>query len=100
MRLSYDKAFIEKKMAGGMEIMGAACMKMKDRIMIKVGQVWREVDKRVDGRLVEVVEFHDTGLPRNVKIKSLATQRHTWASESRFNGKTSGYELFKDVVGE
>ncbi|MCW2477725.1 hypothetical protein [Candidatus Symbiopectobacterium sp. NZEC135] len=62
---------------------------------IKVGQIWKEQDKRFD-RQIEVVEYHNFG-GRNVKIKNVKTGRHTWASEERFNGKYLGYILVKDI---
>lgn len=64
---------------------------------IKVGQIWKERDNRFH-REVEVVEYIDNGLPRNVKIKNLKNNRCTWASDVRFDGKSMNYVLVKDVV--
>ena len=68
-------------------------------IEIKVGQVWEEVDPRLN-RKVRVMEVRD-GEIKSVKIANHMGDndnvgRATWASKTRFNGKRGGYRLIKD----
>lgn len=68
--------------------------------MIKVGQIWREVDPRFN-RYIQVLEATD-GVVRPIKIATIdlatnALGRKTYASRERFNGKRGGYELYRDA---
>jgi len=57
-------------------------------IEIKVGQRWRELDKRYSSRIVEVLHIDE----ENKKVV-IRRGRTTTASLRRFNGKSGGYEL-------
>ena len=78
-------------------------MKAPCGVEIKIGQKWREMDKRFD-RTVFVVGF-EHGLRRGhvadwVQIAPSVNLRMfaTWARLWRFNGKSGGYKLEKDVA--
>jgi len=73
---------------------------MADRREVKIGQIWREVDRRFDAERLphkEVIGFetHPDGV---VRVLLLTHGRTTKAKVTRFNGKNTGYELIRDVT--
>lgn len=68
---------------------------------VKEGQRWKERDARFSRTVVIVEVNHITG---KAAIRSLdpmfgtAGGRLTWASLSRFNGKSGGYELIREAA--
>lgn len=65
-------------------------MKTKDGIEVKIGQVWRDLDKRTNGRTIKVLGFDGDRIlasgPRKPKI-----------SISRMHRHSTGFELVEDV---
>ncbi len=59
---------------------------------IKIGQVWEEVDPRFT-RQVVIMEVTSLTQPKGIQIMNAQTNRKSWASASRFNGKRGGYRL-------
>lgn len=67
---------------------------------IKVGQIWREVDPRLN-RYVQVLVVGESAIKSicvaTIDISTNALGRKNWASRERFNGKRGGYELHRDA---
>lgn len=64
-------------------------MKTPLGIDITIGQLWEELDTRVMGRVIEVIDFSKD--ETEVYIRNVKNRRVTIAKLSRFNGKRSGY---------
>lgn len=64
---------------------------------LKIGQIWREVDPRFN-RYIQILS---EGFPRvciaTIDIATNALGRKGSAACSRFNGKSGGYELYRDA---
>lgn len=63
---------------------------MQKGIQVKVGQVWKEVDKRFE-RYVNVI-----GIDEQNGIVTIKTSKKTKANIKRFNGKSGGYEFVRE----
>lgn len=67
----------------------------KDGIEVRVGQVWRDLDKRMDGRTRKVIEVKDG--------KAVMQSPHqpsgmkTKVSIKRMHKSSTGWELVSDV---
>lgn len=68
--------------------------------IVKVGQVWKEVDPRFE-RYVEVIGVDEQEQKATIMLAARsgdhAGSRATKAGLKRFNGKRGGYALHKDV---
>lgn len=81
---------------------------MSDAPQIKAGQIWKEVDPRLE-RLVRIIQVGEptSSLPGFVQIECVLMGPTGWqrksrtgvtrARASRFNGKRGGYALHEDV---
>jgi hypothetical protein len=66
-------------------------------VMVKIGQVWEDCDRRTRGknpRLLTVVAIETDG--QMVKVKS-SRGPTTWIKASRLKPGSTGYKLVKDV---
>ncbi len=64
---------------------------------LSVGQIWKEVDPRLN-RTVQIVALLSDGDGEpctEVRIKNKETGRITKANPARFNGKSKGYKLIQ-----
>lgn len=77
----------------------------RDGVEVKPGQVWRDLDKRMDGRRVQVVEVTNgkavvVGLSGNGAVNPFSRSR---ISVARMHRSSSGWELASqapDLGGE
>lgn len=78
---------------------------MMEDVTIKIGQIWKEVDPRIE-RYARVIEIRTWKGSYLVKIRTVhkthgdwAFKKHsreTYCDRNRFNGKRGGYELYED----
>jgi hypothetical protein len=74
----------------------------RDGIEVRPGQIWRDLDKRMDGRHVRIESVSDgkavvAGVARNAAVNPFANSR---ISVSRMHKSSTGWELVKDVADE
>ena len=62
-------------------------------VEIKIGQVWQEVEPRFPDRFVTVVGLNEAA----DKVQIQSTMCTWWSKAARFDGKISGYKLWRDV---
>ncbi len=69
----------------------------KEGVEVQVGQFWRDRNKRMKGRLVEVVGIGVRTKVGKVQIKD-TTGRLRWLSVSRMHRHSTGFELVPSSV--
>lgn len=62
---------------------------------VKVGQIWKDNDKRVGDRQIEVIAINDS--EGKAVVVNLVTKKATKVSLKRFRPISTGYTLIKDV---
>lgn len=62
---------------------------------VKVGQIWKDNDKRVGDRQIEIVAINDS--ENKAVVVNLVTKKTTKVSLKRFRPISTGYTLIKDV---
>ena len=67
----------------------------KDGIEVKVGQIWRDLDKRMDGRTRKVIEVKDGKAV--MQSPHQPTGMKTKVSIKRMHKSSTGWELVSDV---
>ena len=60
---------------------------------VKVGQVWQDVDDRMNGRRIKVVRLEG----RHAICDVIGTERQTKIRLDRFKTTSTGYRLVEDV---
>lgn len=60
---------------------------------VKVGQIWQDIDPRMEGRQIEVIHVGN-GF---AACKNLKTNKETRIALKRFKSNATGYKLIKDV---
>lgn len=68
--------------------------KTKDGIEVKKGQVWEDLDKRMNGRRVMVMNEPTGG---RVSVRSLTSNRYSELSIARMHKHSTGWKLIQDV---
>jgi len=68
----------------------------RDGIEVKVGQVWRDLDKRMSNRQRKVIAISEDGTKVQMKHPHLESSRAVWVSVSRMYRHATGWELVKD----
>lgn len=63
--------------------------------IIRVGQVWRDCDKRMHGRKCKVVELIGSGMATKAVMRNVAGGRDTRISVHRMYRHSSGWELVR-----
>lgn len=76
----------------------------KDGVEVKVGQVWRDLDKRMNGRRVQVREIGAMTFEGKVRVQNFtdhsgATGTKRWLAVSRMHRHSSGFALVIQADG-
>jgi hypothetical protein len=74
----------------------------KEGVEVKIGQVWRDLDKRMRGRCVQVVEFGTITFVGKVRVQGYgritgASGTKRWLSVARMHRHSTGFELVETI---
>ena len=74
----------------------------KEGVEVKIGQVWRDLDKRMQGRCVQVVEFGTITFVGKVRVQGYgritgASGTKRWLSVARMHRHSTGFELVETI---
>lgn len=67
----------------------------KEGVLVEVGQIWRDLDKRMSGRTVKVVRLGNMSFEGSVRIRNAASEHGTerWLAVRRMHRGSTGWML-------
>lgn len=71
----------------------------KDGVEVQIGQHWRDQDKRMHGRVVEVVGLGDGASVGKVRVRN-AAGKERWLSVRRMHKHSTGFVLVPSSAPE